>query len=94
MKVADSVIPDLYAAMYDVLECDPEPSDLGEVRRLRIHRLDMAPMGFRELWGVFAAHYPGRYAAQIFPPEHELIDQANKYHLWLLPRKPAGLTLI
>ncbi len=81
-------------ALYDVLECDPEPSLLGVVRRVRIHRLDMAPMGYRELWSVFDSLYPGRYALQTFPPRAELIDQANKYHLWLLPSKPAGLTLL
>ena len=76
-----------------MLVCDPGPSALGIVRRVRIHRLDMAPMGFRELWNLFDAIFPGRWAVQVFPPQHLLLDQANKYHLWLLEVEPDGLNL-
>jgi hypothetical protein len=78
---------------YDVLICDPQPSALGTARRVRIHRLDMKPMGFRELWDLFDVLFPGRWAVQVFPPRRVLLDQANKYHLWLLEEEPDGLNL-
>lgn len=28
---------------------------------------------------------PARLAVEVFPPEAELIDQTNMYHLWVLP---------
>lgn len=36
----------------------------------------------------------GRTAIEVFPPDAELVDQANMYHLWILPegfRLPFGL---
>jgi len=37
---------------------------------------------------------PDREAIEIFPPEDELIDAANEYHLWVLPKgqwSPLGM---
>lgn len=82
------------AATYDVLECDRRPTAAGEALRIRIHRHDMKPMGFKELWSVFAERYPGRWAVQVFPPKDRLLDQANKYHLFVLPEAPAGMDLV
>lgn len=81
------------ARVYDVLECDRRPTALGEVLYVRIHRVDGAPMGFREVYDVFADAYPGCYAVQVFPPVDRLFDQVNKYHLFVLDQKPAGLDL-
>ena len=78
---------------YNVLECDRRPTVLGEALRVRIHRVDLAPMGWRELWDVFSAAYPGRWAVQVLPPAGRLIDQRNKYHLFVLPEPPAGLDI-
>jgi len=39
---------------------------------------------------------PERVAVQVFPPQSQLIDQANCYHLWVLPagfELPFGLHL-
>lgn len=82
--------------MYDVLDCGERETDLGPATLIRIHRVDMRPMGWRELWEVFAGCYPGHWALQMFPPEHLLMDQANKYHLFVLPREdfdPRGLDI-
>lgn len=37
---------------------------------------------------------PGRVAMEVFPPASELVDQADAYHLWVLPegfRLPFGV---
>lgn len=78
---------------YDILECDIRPTALGKALRLRIHRRDRQRMSFRELWGVFARAYPGRWAVQVFPPEDRLIDQAHKYHLFVFDKAPHGMDL-
>lgn len=78
---------------YDVLECDDRDSPLGPAHYVRIHRKDMAKMGFRELWEVFDALYPGRWAVQVFPPRQHLLDQANKYHLFVLDHPPVAFDL-
>ena len=80
--------------MYDVLECDTRETVLGEAMYVRIHRDDMAPMGFRELWDLFAERYPGKWAVQVFPDANNLLDQANKYHLFVIDKAPAGLNLM
>ena len=79
--------------MYDVLECDRRPTAFGEALYVRIHRTDMAVMGFRELWDLFDRLYPGQWAVQVFPPREHLLDQANKYHLFVFEQKPEGLSL-
>lgn len=79
--------------MYDVLECDRRQTACGEALYVRIHRKDMAVMGFRELWETFERLYPGKWALQVFPPKNRLLDQANKYHLYVYDKCPAGLDL-
>lgn len=78
---------------YDVLECDIRPTVLGEALRIRVHRKDMAPMGWRELCDLFNVLYPGRWACQMFPPARDVLDQANKYHLFVFDRHPDGMDL-
>lgn len=79
--------------MYDVLECDYRPTAFGGALYIRIHRMDMAPMGFRELWDLFAELYPGKWALQVFPDAKNLLDQSNKYHLFVYSECPKGLNL-
>ena len=79
--------------MYDILECDRRPTEFGEALYVRIHRKDMAVMGFRELWEVFDQFYPGKWALQVFPDRQNLIDQANKYHLFVYDRPIDSLDL-
>jgi len=81
------------ALAYDVLECDRRPTPMGEARYVRIHRSDKAPMGFRELWDVFARYYPSCWAVQVFPPRDRLLDQAHKYHLFVYDTPLSSLDL-
>lgn len=84
----------VHAADYDLLQCDERPTGLGPALRIRIHRKDKRPMSFRELWEVFQMAYPGRWALQVFPPAHQLVDQAHKYHLYVFDDEPLGLNLL
>ncbi len=79
--------------MYDVLECDRRPTPFGEALYVRIHRTDMAVMGFRELWETFDKYYPGKWALQVFPPREHLLDQANKYHLFVYDSEISALDI-
>lgn len=79
--------------VYDVLEGDVRDTPLGPALYVRIHRRDMWPMTYRELWDAFAAHYPGRWAVEMFPPAERLLDQAHKYHLFVLDRHPRDFDL-
>jgi hypothetical protein len=79
--------------MYDILECDRRPTSFGQATYVRIHRKDMAVMGFRELWDLFDRLYPGKWGVQVFPERKHLLDQANKYHLFVYDRCPDGLNL-
>lgn len=81
--------------MYDVLECGERETDLGTILYVRIHRGDMAPMSWRELWDLLDDLYPGRWGIQSFPARGYMLDQANKYHVMLLPQGviPKGLDI-
>lgn len=57
---------------------------LGRVTKLTIGREDNKPMSWREIWEVFARHYPGKYAIEVFPPAATLVDRVQFYHLWLI----------
>jgi len=73
--------------LYVVFVCDPEPTSWGSVERLMVRRNDGSP-------GVPWSHMqrikdelcgPERLAIEVFPPASELVDNANIYHLWVLP---------
>lgn len=76
-----------------LLECDRRPTVAGEALLVSISRRDQRPMGFLEVHQVFAAHYPGRWGLQVFPPQERLLNGANKYHLFVLDEPPAGMDL-
>lgn len=79
---------------YDILEVDRHRWTVaGWCTYVRIHRLDMATMGYRELWTVVQQLYPGKWAIQSFPPADALIDQANKYHMLVFEQEPDGFDL-
>jgi hypothetical protein len=89
-----SVCPDgLQTDTHYILACDRRPTPCGDALRIHIERLDGAVMGFAEIQGVVQATWPGCCALMVFPPGSKLIDQANKYHLFLFPGIPAGMDL-
>ena len=49
-------------------------SVLGRVLQLKVFEEAYRPLLWREVWDVFAARYPGRWAVQCFPPADQLVD--------------------
>lgn len=68
---------------------------LGPVEYVRVRRRDDRPMGWRDIFEVFSRVYPGRWAAQFFPPADSLIDEGNVYHLFVFPKafSPKGINI-
>jgi len=60
----------------------------GTVRYIRVSRDDELPMTWPEIWATFERVYPGQWAIQFFPPQVELVDSANIYHLFVLEGPP------
>ena len=68
----------------------------GEVTRLKVYTPDYRRLTWPQVWQAFQDVYPGRWALELYPPAEELVDDANVYHLWLLPegwRPPEGMNL-
>jgi hypothetical protein len=67
----------------------------GEIEHLIVRRNDEEPIhDWHVLYRVVREIFPGRTAIEVYPPDEELIDQANIYHLWVLPegfRVPFGI---
>jgi len=97
VNVPPEVDPDVEAALrlegFDVLDCGVRETVVGPARYVRAHRTDLRPMGYRELWEVFARACPGCWGTQSFPPPDQLQDGANKYHLLVFAQAPAGFHL-
>ena len=60
----------------------------GPYLYIRIRTPGERPMGWEEIWAVFADRYPGKWAMQFFPPGNRLVNDANVYHLYVLPGDP------
>ena len=56
----------------------------GHVTYLKIYLLNYQPLSWTEIWQAVHDIYPNRWAIQLFPPVHDLINDAPIYHLWLL----------
>ena len=67
----------------------------GAVEYIKIRRYDGKPMTWREVWEVFADAYPGCWAIEVFPPQWYLVDDANIYHLFIVPEElgPSDLNI-
>ncbi len=68
------------------------PSPWGEITLLMVRRNDAAPV---RSWGDLQRIKneltgPERVAVEVYPAETDLVDDANIYHLWVLP---AGFVL-
>ena len=58
----------------------------GGIDHLLVRRHDAQPIhDWKALLGVVHELYPGRWAYECFPPEGKVVDQANIYHLWVMP---------
>lgn len=66
---------------------------LGPALQIKIFADGYPPLGWREVWEVFADAYPGKWALQVFPPRGKLIDGKSVYHLFVFDAEPQGMNL-
>lgn len=76
-----------------VTECEEVFCELGWVTRIHVVRHDGEPMYWDEIHFVFSQAYPGMWAMQMFPSCDQVIDNVNKYHLFVLATEPQGLNI-
>ena len=79
--------------MIVITERGIEETCLGAALQLKVHASDYSLLSWREIWDEFVRLYPGKWAVQVFPPEENLVDSKNVYHLWVLESEPWGLNL-
>lgn len=56
----------------------------GEVTRLKVYTSDYQQLSWRQVWDALAEVYPEQWAIEMYPPVHDLVDETNVYHLWLM----------
>lgn len=66
---------------------------LGPVKYIQIHTNSYRRLTWSEVWAVFSDMYPKKWAVQFFPPEDQLVDQTNIYHLFVLEDDPLGFSI-
>jgi len=81
---------DQYNVVVRVLNMDYEGKPLAAHEtglHLSIHRLDRKPIrDWRHLQAIKnEVAGPERTAIELFPPESQLVDTSNEFHLWVLP---------
>lgn len=70
-------------------------TNFGRAEYLRVYRHDGKPMGWEAVYETLRAVYPDGWAVQFFPPRDELVNDANVYHLYLMPPQfvPLGVNI-
>lgn len=62
------------------------PTEWGSIEHAAIRNISNTDIAWRDMQRIknelFGAN---RVAVEVFPPTHELIDEAGMYHLWVLP---------
>jgi hypothetical protein len=80
-------------SVVNITERGYRESCLGQVLQLKVFADDFRPLSWREIWAAFVQRYPDRWAVQTFPPEGQVVDAKNVYHLFLCEGCPDGLNL-
>jgi hypothetical protein len=76
-----------------VQEMDVRVTGMGLATYIKVRTESYRQLSWSEVWTVFAAAYPNRWAVQFFPPESELVDDVHCYHLWVLDDPPLGVNI-
>jgi len=69
----------------ELQECGHVGTPHGSLLYLKIRRRDYQPMSWSEVWQRFSESYPDRWAVMFLPPASRIIDEANIYHLYVMP---------
>ncbi len=68
-------------------------TSFGCLEYIKVRHIDGRPLSWREVWDAFSDSYPDRWAVEFLPPASELVDEANIYHLFILPTAPTGVNI-
>jgi len=68
-------------------------TSFGDALYIRIFTPCYRQLSWTEVWATFADSYPGKWAIQCFPPEDEVVDEQNIYHLFVLEQAPRGVSI-
>lgn len=85
-RVEPGYIHDAYVNLVMSVQVSTHLTGWGEIVHLWIRRHDQQPMIWRDMQRVknelVGEH---RVGIEVYPPSTDVIDQANIYHLWILP---------
>lgn len=94
-------VPGLWRAFRNAVfsvQVYPRRCEWGEVLHLMVRRHDAAAVrswhDLQRIKSTLPVAGPDRVAVEVYPRDDELVDDANIYHLWLLPAEmvlPFGL---
>lgn len=84
---------DHVAMAASVQEMVERNTELGNVLYIRISTPNYQQLSWEHVWNVFKDRYPDQWAIQVFPPESELVNDTNIYHLFVLDHKPRGFNI-
>lgn len=76
-----------------VQTCEVVDTSFGPMTYLKVGRHDDRPMAWTEVWQAFTVVYPDKWAVQFFPPADRVVDEANRYHLYMLDEPPSGVDI-
>lgn len=76
-----------------VQTCEVVDTSFGPMTYLKVGRHDDKPMAWTEVWQAFTAIYPDKWAVQFFPSADRVVDEANRYHLYMLDAPPSGVDI-
>jgi hypothetical protein len=68
-------------------------TDLGPALYVKVRREGYGPLSWRQAWEVFNDRYPGKWAAQFFPPADQLVDDEDIFHLYVIEFVPRGVNI-
>jgi len=76
-----------------VQEMGMRGTQLGTALYIRVFTHDYRRLGWEEVWRAFTDRYPGMWALEVYPPESEIVNEQNIYHLWVYPDEPVGMNI-
>ena len=76
-----------------VQEMGERQTSFGWALYIRIYTNNYRELSWTEVWETFSSSYPDQWAVQFFPPAHEVLDEENMYHLFVLQDDPSGVNI-
>ena len=85
-KLDSGYIHDAYVNLVMSVQVSTHDTEWGRITHLWVRRHDQKPLIWRDMQRV-KNELVGerRVGIEVYPPSADVIDQANIYHLWVLP---------